>query len=149
MVERRIRNAQVAGSIPADGSILIMTNKSFKEITRAVLHDRSLMIRIIVLLAITILLSVWIGLSVKPSDVTVYTRYSAFGQVHFYKEHWQYFLLFVAYIWIVAGLHGGLMVKFSLLERPKTSKAILWYTIALLLLSLMYILNVIALGQAA
>lgn len=126
-----------------------MRKETKSKVVQTITSDRSLMLQLGVLLVIAILCSIWIGLLIKPSDVTVYARYTAFGQAHFYKEHWQYFYLFIMFIWTVAGLHGGLMVKFSLLERPKTRLAVLWCAVVLLLIGLVYMLSVMSLGQSA
>jgi hypothetical protein cdiviTM7_00316 len=150
LVERRIRNAQVAGSIPADGSMASMNkNSTIHTIKKIVMKNRSLMWMLSGIFIAALICSIWIGVLIHPSDITVYSRYSAFGQAHFYKEHWQYFFLFVAFFWIVAVLHSGMMIKFTVLSRKLTSKVIFWYTLAVFVVGLMYVLNVISLGQAA
>lgn len=126
-----------------------MNKESLRTIFRTVVENRSLLVQLIILAVTALVCSVWIAVAVEPSDVTVYARYSAFGQIHFYKEHWQYLLLFIAYIWVVSLLHAGGMIKFSQAGRPQTAKVILGYTIALLVISLVYVLNILSLGQAA
>ena len=149
MVERRIRNAQVAGSIPADGSMASMNKNSTIHTIKSAIKDRSLAWMLGGIVIAALICSIWVGVLIHPSDITVYSRYSAFGQAHFYKEHWQYFFLFVAFFWVVAVLHAGIMIKFAALNRKRTSGVVFWYTLAVFVVGLMYVLNVISLGQAA
>ena len=149
MVERRIRNAQVAGSIPADGSIFDMSKESINSILRSVKGNRSVLWMLGGVFAGALICGILISVSIQPSDVTVYTRYSAFGQIHFYKDHWQYFFTFVALNWLIAIIHGGLIIKFALLERMQTAKVLTGYTVVLLVILAAYALSVFSLGQAA
>ena len=57
--------------------------------------------------------------------------------------------MFVAFFWVVAVLHAGIMIKFAALNRKRTSGVVFWYTLAVFVVGLMYVLNVISLGQAA
>lgn len=89
------------------------------------------------------------GLNIRQSDVTVYTRYTAFGEVHFYKDHWQYLLLFMVFGLVVAALHLAFMVKLHNLDRRQTGILVGWIGILLLLLAAVYTLSVMSLGRAA
>lgn len=101
------------------------------------------------LTAMGLLYCLVVGLNIHRSDVTVYTRYSAFGEAHFYKDHWQYLLTFVLFGVIVTAAHLALMVKLHNIERRQTALLVGWLGISMLLLALMYALAVMSLGRAA
>lgn len=90
-----------------------------------------------------------VAFNIHTSDVTVYSRYTAFGEAHFYKGYWQYLLAFVAYGVIVTAIHLSLMVKFHNLERRQTAIIIGWLGIAILAIGMAYALAVLQLGRSA
>ena len=111
--------------------------------------DRPLLLLLIALGLATVVYSLVIGLSIHASDVTVYTRYTAFGEAHFYKSHWQYLLTFVGFGGIVFLAHGALMTKLNNMGRRQTALIIGWTGIALLLIACAYATGVMSLGRAA
>jgi len=90
-----------------------------------------------------------IALNIHPSDVTVYTRYTAFGEAHFYKDHWQYLINFVLFGIIVTVSHGALMVKLHDIGRRQTGILIGWFGVVVLLVAFAYAMAIISLGHAA
>ena len=101
------------------------------------------------LLVTGIICSLIIALHIHASDVTVYSRYTAFGEAHFYKSPWQYLLLFVLFNLVVTVAHGAIMVKLYTIERRQTALLMGWMGIIILLVATVYALSVIQLGQAA
>ncbi len=118
---------------------------SFREVTK----DRPyiLLMGLIALVGATYCLIV--GLDIHPSDVTVYTRYTAFGEAHFYKDHWQYLINFVLFGIIVTVSHGALMVKLHDIGRRQTGILIGWFGVTVLLVAFVYAMAIISLGHAA
>ena len=88
-----------------------------------------------------------VAFNIRISDVTVYSRYTAFGEAHFYKAHWQYLLLFVLFGFVVTLGHLALMVKFYALERRQTAIIFGCAGIAMLLIAGAYALAVMQLGH--
>ena len=80
-----------------------------------------------------------VAFNIHTRDVTVYSRYTAFGEAHFYK----------AYGVIVTAIHLSLMVKFHNLERRQTAIIIGWLGIAILAIGMAYALAVLQLGRSA
>ena len=117
--------------------------------TLEVLKNRTVVLFIISLAVIDIICSVIVLSQVSPSDITVYARYTAFGQVHFYKDHWQYLILFAGFLTTVAIVHGMLIVKLYMLEKYSTAKAMGWYAVVVMLIATVYALGVLSLGRAA
>ena len=114
-----------------------------------VLKNRTLVLFLVAMLILDIVCSIAVSMQITPSEITVYSRYTAFGQVHFYKDHWQYSLLFSGFFTLVTILHGALMIKFYLLEKTTTTKAIGWCAFVIMLIAAMYAFGVLSLGRAA
>lgn len=126
-----------------------MEKFQIKQSFTPVIADRRFLWVCISLLTVGIICSLIVGLNIHPSDVTVYSRYTAFGEAHFYKSHWQYLLLFVLFNIIVIVAHSAIMVKLYAIERRQTALLIGWIGIIILLVATVYALSVIQLGQAA
>ena len=120
-----------------------------KQAVKQVLSDRPFLLLSILVAGIAFIYSITIALNIHPSDVTVYSRYTAFGEAHFYKNHWQYLLNFVAFAPIVAFAHIALMVKLHSIERRQTALLVGWLGVITLIIAFVYTMAVIGLGQAA
>ena len=151
LVEHLIRNEEVAGSIPAGGSteLIYMSKEAIKTLLKETLSDRQYMALVGLVGGVGILYCLVTALNIHPSDVMVYVRYTAFGEAHFYKDHWQYLIMFVVYGFIVTTVHIVLMLKLRDLGRRQTGIFIGWVGVAILLISFAYTLAVIGLGHAA
>jgi uncharacterized membrane protein YhaH (DUF805 family) len=90
-----------------------------------------------------------IALNIRPSDITVYTRYTAFGEAHFYKDHWQYLINFAVFGLVVTFSHVALMVKLHDMGRRQTGVLVGWFGVTVLLVSFAYAMAIISLGHAA
>lgn len=118
---------------------------SLKRITA----DRPFLFLIVTLIAVGFIYCLAVSFNIHQSDVTVYSRYTAFGVAHFYKSHWQYLIGFVAFGLIVTIAHLGLMIKLHGIERRWVAVAVGWAGIVILVLALSYVSAVMSLGQAA
>jgi hypothetical protein len=120
-----------------------------KQAFSLVAADKPIFAFIISLLVVGAICALIVGFNIHTSDVTVYSRYTAFGEAHFYKSHWQYLLLFALFNVIVASAHAAMMMKLYRIERRQTAILIGWVGIVILLVATVYALSVIQLGQAA
>lgn len=84
-----------------------------------------------------------ISFSIHPRDVQIYTRYTAFGEAHFYKNPWQYTLSFVLFGVIVSAVHSMLMVKLNNLGRRQSAILIGWLGIGILVIGAIFVLSII------
>lgn len=126
-----------------------MDKEAVKLSIKRVFTDRPFLFLIGTLIATGFIYCLVVGLNIHQSDVTVYNRYTAFGEAHFYKAHWQYLLLFLLFGPVVVAGHAALMVKLHNLDRRQTAILVGWLGIALLLIGLVYTLAVMSLGHAA
>ena len=120
-----------------------------KQAIKQVLTDRTFVLLSVFMLALSLVYSIVVALNIHPSDVTVYSRYTAFGEAHFYKSHWQYLLGFAVFGPLVAVAHIALAIKLYAIERRQTALLVAWLGVALILLSFVYTMAVLSLGYAA
>lgn len=87
-----------------------------------------------------------VAFSIQPSDAQVYSRYTAFGEAHFYKERWQYLISFIGFGALVVFAHVVLMIKLHNLGRRQTALMLGYAAIIILIVAASYTLSVVRLG---
>ncbi len=120
-----------------------------KQAVKQAISDRPFLLLTILLIVLGFVFSILVAVAVHASDVTVYTRYTAFGEAHFYKSHWQYLLNFVAFGPIVSLGHSALMVKLYSIQRRQTAFLVGWLGVVILAIAFVYTSAVLDLGYAA
>lgn len=125
------------------------TREIIKASLKATVNDRPYILLIGLLIATCAVYCLVTILNIHPSDVVVYTRYTSFGEVHFYKDHWQYLLNFIVFGLIVAVAHTSLMVKLHNMGRRQTGLLVGWCGFTILLITFAYTMAIIGLGHAA
>lgn len=125
-----------------------MTKDDIKLSIKRVFTDRPFLFLAAGLVSAGIIYCLAVGLNIRLSDVTVYSRYTAFGEAHFYKAQWQYLLTFVLFGVVVTVSHLLLMVKFHNLDRRQTALIIGFAGIAVLIIAGAYALSVTQLGRS-
>jgi hypothetical protein len=108
--------------------------------------DRPFLLLLAGVLLAGVVYALVIGFSIHARDVQVYTRYTAFGEAHFYKSPWQYTILFVLFGILVSAVHSALMVKLHSLERRQTALLVGWLAIVILFLASIYALSIMGLA---
>lgn len=126
-----------------------MTKEDIKLSIKRVFTDRPFLFLMAGVTVTGVIYCLLTGLNIHSSDVTVYSRYTAFGEAHFYKAQWQYLLGFVAFGVVVTLSHLALMVKFHNLDRRQTAILIGFAGIAVLSIAAAYALAVMQLGRSA
>lgn len=120
-----------------------MTKESIKQSLKHVATDRPFLVLMIGLLLAGLVYAMIVGFSMHPRDVQIYTRYTAFGEAHFYKNPWHYTLLFVVFGLMVATAHSLLMVKLYNLGRRQSGILVAWMGIAVLVIAAVFALSII------
>jgi hypothetical protein len=105
------------------------------ESIKSVLSDRLLTALIVGLLLVCIGYCLFVGLSLRPSDLQVAIHYTAYGETNFYREKWYYLISFILFGLIVAVVHTTLTIKLYLQGRRQ---------IALLFVGLSFLVMIIA-----
>lgn len=120
-----------------------MTKDSIKQSIKQVVTDRPVLLLIIGLILAGLVYAMVIGFSIQPRDVQIYTRYTAFGEAHFYKNPWHYTLFFVLFGLIVSSAHATLMVKLYNLGRRQSAVLVGWLGILVLIVAATLVLSII------
>ncbi len=126
-----------------------MDKEAIKISIKRVFTDRPFLFLMSFVAMVGLLYCLIAAFNIRQSDVTVYSRYTAFGEAHFYKSHWQYLVTFVAFGLIVTVAHLALMVKLHNIDRRQTAILVGWAGVVILILSTVYTLAVMTLGHAA
>ena len=116
---------------------------------RTIAADRPFFAALIGVFVAGIIYMLVMGFTLQVRDVQVYVRYTAFGEAHFYKDHWQYMLTFVLFGVVVAVGHIVLMLKLFNINRRQTAMLVGWLGMGILIVALVYALAVMSLGRAA
>mgnify|MGYP007011027636 CR=1 FL=1 len=108
--------------------------------------DRTFLMIAVMLIAAGLIYVTVTGFTVQGRDVQVYSRYTSFGEAHFYKSPWQHLISFVVFGVMVVLIHLGLMTKFHNLERRGAAMLVGYAGVAILFIALMYSLFVMHLA---
>lgn len=102
-----------------------MYNKAaFKQ----ALSNRGFLIAWIVTLVVFLAIVVLCVVEIRPSDLQVPIRYSAFGITNIYRAQWYHELTFVGFAVLVTVLHSLVAVRLYNLKNPDVARAFLWLT---------------------
>jgi hypothetical protein len=77
----------------------------------------------------------YVGVSLRPSDLQVAVHYSAFGETRFYREKWYYLLSFIMFGLILAVVHTALIVKMYVQERRQLALLFTYLSFGILLIT--------------
>ncbi len=126
-----------------------MNKEDIKLSIKRVFTDRPFLWMMAALVVAGFLYCLVVGLNIRASDVTVYSRYTAFGEGHFYKAHWQYLIGFVVFGIVATLTHLILMVKLHNLDRRQTALLVGAVGIVVLVVAGVYALAVMQLGRVS
>lgn len=123
-----------------------MTKEAIKLSIKRVFTDRTFLMLGAGLVASGFIYLLVTGLTLQARDVQVYSRYTSFGEAHFYKSPWQYLILFVVFGLLVTIIHLALMVKLHNLDRRGAAILVGLAGIGILFIGLMYSLFIMHLA---
>lgn len=78
---------------------------------------------------------VYVGLSLRPSDLQVAIHYTSFGETNFYRAKWYYLLSFILFGLGLAAFHTILAIKLYVQERRQIAIAFIGLSFLLLLIA--------------
>lgn len=116
------------------------------ETVKKFLGDRTLLSLSMAVIILGLFYVIYIALSLEQSDLQVATRYTAFGETHFYRNKWYYLISFVVFGISLIGVHLALSVK--LFDRGHRQLAAGFLALTLLLLIVGWIITRSVLGIA-
>ena len=109
----------------------MMKNNIIRSI-KLILADRPITILLIGLVVASLLYCLYVGLSLRPSDLQVAVHYTAYGETNFYREKWYYLLSFIGFGLIIATLNTAIAVKLYILERRQLALFFIWMSFLVL-----------------
>lgn len=102
---------------------------------KLILADRLMTVLLLTFVLACISYCIYVGVSLRPSDLQVAVHYSAFGETSFYREKWYYLLSFIIFGLILAAVHSILIVKLYVQERRQIAILFTWFSFLLLLIA--------------
>ena len=101
--------------------------------------DRLVASLTILLVVVCIAYCIYVGVSLRPSDLQVAVHYTAFGGTTFYRDKWYYLITFIVFGLIIAVMHPILTVK--LYAQGRRQIAVLFVTLSLLLILVAWLIT--------
>lgn len=86
---------------------------------------------------------IYLGLHLHVSDLQLATRYSSFGETHFYREKWWYLLSFVGFGLLFIAAHISMMAKLFVIGLRPLAYAFAWLSVVVLILMFVYTYSVL------
>lgn len=113
---------------------------------KPLLSDRFMVVLTVVFILLTLFYCVYVGVSLRPSDLQVAVHYTAFGETNFYREKWFYLINFIVFGLLIVVTHTILTVKLYSQGRRQIALLFLW--LSLLLMTVVFLLTRAILGIA-
>lgn len=104
-------------------------------IFKTIIRDRYLAVLLSVFLLECLIVLLYIGLTVHPSELQVVVHYTSFGNTNFYRDKWYYLLSFGGFIIFVAALHLGLMYRLLQTKGRPLAIAFTWLGMLIVLIA--------------
>ncbi|HET6746544.1 MAG TPA: hypothetical protein VFH06_00365 [Candidatus Saccharimonadales bacterium] len=98
---------------------------------KLIIADRALALLLLLFILIIVAYSIYVGVSLRPSDLQVAVHYSSFGETSFYRDKWYYFINFIVVGALMAIAHTVLTVKLFTQGRRTLALAFVWFSILL------------------
>jgi hypothetical protein len=102
---------------------------------KLILSDRLITVMLVLFILSCIAYCIYVGVSLRPSDLQVAVHYTAFGGTSFYREKWYYLISFIVFGLILAVVHSILVVKLYVQERRQMAVLFAWFSFLLLLIT--------------
>jgi hypothetical protein len=102
---------------------------------KPILADRLMAILMIVLILICLAYCVYVGVSLRPSDLQVAVHYSAYGETSFYRDKWYYLITFIVFGIMLAVIHTALVAKIYLQGHRQLALLFAWLSLLLIVIA--------------
>lgn len=102
---------------------------------KLILADRLVTAMLVVFILACTAYCIYVGVSLRPSDLQVAVHYTAFGGTSFYREKWYYLISFIMFGLILGVIHSILVVKLYVQERRQMAILFAWLSFLLLLIA--------------
>ncbi|HRJ06857.1 MAG TPA: hypothetical protein PK096_04480 [Candidatus Saccharibacteria bacterium] len=117
-----------------------------KSSLRQLVADRTAFLLCLAILLGGIIYIIYVAINLSPSDLQLATRYTSYGETHFYRNKWYYLLSFVGFGLIYITAHIGMVTKLVVANMKQLAHAMGWLSLVVLLM--MYVYTYYVLGIA-
>ncbi len=108
---------------------------NFINSAKLILADRLVAVLIVILTLLCLAYCIYVGASLRPSDLQVAVHYTAFGGTSFYREKWYYLITFIAFGALIAIIHSALIVKLYTQGRRQIAILFAWLSMLLIVIT--------------
>ena len=119
---------------------------TIKKSIKIVFSDRTVATLLIVNVVVAIVISIFLGSSIKHSEAQVITRYTTYGDANFYRSHWSSLFSYFTLAFMIVFGHSALSVKLILLEKRSLAIFLLWLTLGILAILAYSIIKIASIG---
>lgn len=102
---------------------------------KAVLADRLITALAVVLVLLAAGYCVYVGLSLRPSDLQVAVHYTSFGGTSFYRDKWYYLINFIVIGALVGIMHTALIIKLYIQGRRQIALLFAWLSLLVMVIA--------------
>ena len=102
---------------------------------KTILSDRVMAALIVIFIIACLVYCVFVGISLRPSDLQVATHYTAFGDATFYREKWYYFINFIAFGLLLMIAHTILGMKLYIQGRRQIALFFMGFSLLLVIIA--------------
>ncbi len=118
----------------------------FQTTLKQILADRPVLLLLFGLLIGGVAYIMYVAFNLNASDLQLATRYTSFGETHFYREKWWYLLSFVGFGMLFIIAHITMLAKLHAIGLRQLAVAFAW--LSLIVLVLMFVYTYAVLGIA-
>ena len=104
------------------------------DVIKEFFKDRLLASLAVGVILLGVIYIIYVGFALEPSDLQVATRYTAFGDTHFYRNKWHYLLSFIVFGVTLVGVHTALSIKLNSRGHRSLAVFLLAFTVFMLVI---------------
>ena len=113
---------------------------------KQVLADRKMLFFCVAIFVASLVYIGYVALSLHASDLQLATRYTSFGETHFYRNKWYYLLSFIMFGIIFMVVHIGVITKLYVSGMKPLATAFGWLSMIMLVLLFSYTYHVLSIA---
>lgn len=96
---------------------------------------------------VSLIVIISIAVSIEPKETQVITHFTSFGITGFYRSYWYHLWVYVVLELVILVAHGALSLKLYQLQRRDFALSLLWGTMAMSVIVLLYAQSIIKIAS--
>jgi hypothetical protein len=113
-----------------------------KALFKQVFADRGFLAAWLVSLIVFVAIAILCIFEIRPSDLQVPIRYTAFGITNIYRAQWYSELAFAGFALLVMGLHTVIAVRLYSIKNRDIARGFMWLTAIVLAIAFLIFLAI-------